>query len=184
MKRNLWTCGWIVSLTALNFSIPAWADDHDVDADLYGPKAGDWEVTLGGSGSNDKDFKTGGFGANFSIGYFLNEHVELAIRQGFNYSDLNDDSAWNGSTRGAIDYHFDLNRWRPFIGANFGGFYGEQVTDSWAAGLEAGFKFYVKPETFLFAMGEYQWLFRDSDGIDDQFDDGRFVYSLGIGFNF
>src|SRR5688572_23623882 len=30
--------------------------------DVYGPENGDWSFTLGGSGSNDKDFDEGSFG--------------------------------------------------------------------------------------------------------------------------
>jgi hypothetical protein len=158
--------------------------ERGYDADFYGPLKGDWELTLGGSASNDKDFENGGFSLDASIGYFLTDAIEVALRQGFNFSDFSGDSSWNGSTRGAIDYHFNLDRFRPFVGANFGGFYGDGVTDTFAAGLEGGAKFYVKPKTFIFAMIEYQWLFNDGDDVDDNFDDGRFLYSLGIGFNF
>ena len=153
------------------------------DVDLYGPAAGDWELTLGGSGSNDNDFDAGGFGVNTSIGYFMTEAWEISVRQSLNYSDFGD-SSWNGATRAALDYHFDLDRVRPFIGVNAGGIYGDGVTDSFAAGLEGGIKFYVREKTFIFAQGEYQWLFKDVDNADNNFDDGAFLYSLGIGFNF
>ena len=159
------------------------AYDHDHDG--FGPRRGDWELTLGGSGSNDKNFDVGSGSIDGSIGYFLTDGLELSVRQGVIFADTGDGTDfWNGTTRGAVDYHFNLDRVRPFVGANFGGFYGDTITDTWAAGLEAGFKFYVKAQTFIFAMGEYQWLFKDSSNADDNFDDGRFLYSLGIGFNF
>jgi hypothetical protein len=41
---------------------------------------------------------------------------------------------------------------------------------------------YVNPSTFIMAMVEYQILFRDSDKINDQISDGRWVYTIGIGF--
>jgi hypothetical protein len=53
-----------------------------------------------------------------------------------------------------------------------------------AAGLEGGAKYYVKPKTFIFAMVEYQWLFNSGNDVANNFDDGRFLYSLGIGFHF
>lgn len=149
----------------------------------WGPEAGDWELTLGGNGSNDSDFEAGGFGVSGSLGYFFTKAMELSVRQSISFSDFGS-SSWNGATRAAFDYHFYLDRIRPFVGANFGGIYGESVNETFAAGLEAGVKWYVKNETFIFGMGEYQWLFDDADSADDAFDDGQFLYSLGIGFNF
>ena len=190
MKKHLATKGAVlVAALAMSGGIFAQEVDRrisdDNDSDWYGPRQGDWEFTLGGSGSSDKDFDTGSASVNASIGYFLTEGLELSLRQGATFADSGDGSDfWNGSTRGALDYHFDLDRFRPFVGGNFGGFYGDSVTETWAAGLEAGLKFYVKPQTFIFAMGEYQWLFKDSENADDNFDDGRFLYSLGLGFNF
>ena len=159
--------------------------DRDQDNGVYGAHQGDWELTLGGSGNNDKDFGMGSGSIDGSLGYYLTDGWELSLRQGVIFADTGEGADyWNGTTRGALDYHFDLGRLRPFVGANFGGFYGDTIVDTWAAGLEAGLKYYVKPQTFIFAMGEYQWLFEDSENADDNFEDGRFLYSLGIGFNF
>ena len=57
---------------------------------------------------------------------------------------------------------------RPFVGVNVGGVYGDRVSDTFAAGLEAGAKFYVQPRTFVYAMVEYGWFFEDSDDVDDK----------------
>jgi len=150
---------------------------------LFGPEAGDWELTLGGGGSNDKEFDSGSFSLNTSLGYFFTPRMELVVRQGIGFSDFGD-SVWNGSTRLAFDYHFDLDRFRPFLGANVGGIYGDAVRDTFAAGLEAGLKYYVLPKTFIFGSMEYQWLFEDAGEADNSFDDGAFLYLIGIGFNF
>jgi hypothetical protein len=45
-------------------------------------------------------------------------------------------------------------------------------------------KFFVNDTTFITAGIEYQVLFEDASDADDNFDDGRFVYLLGIGFKF
>ena len=153
------------------------------DRNLYGPNKGDWELTLGGSGSNDEDFDNGGFSISGSIGYFLDESWEIVLRQSVSFSNFGE-SSWNGSTRVALDYHFDLDRFRPFVGINVGGIYGEDVDETGAAGLEAGLKWYVKQETFIMAMAEYQFFFESADDVDDNFDNGQFLYTLGIGFNF
>lgn len=149
----------------------------------YGPLPGEWELTLAGGGSNDKDFDAGAGQVGGSLGYYFTENMELSLRQSVAYSE-NGSSSWAGSSRVAFDYHFNLERWRPFVGVNFGGFYGDGINDSWAAGLEAGLKYYVLEKTFIFGLAEYQWAFNDADDADDAFDDGQFVYSLGIGFNF
>ena len=174
----------VCSLT-LGLGLSLVAFNTDCFAQEFGPAPGDWEVTLGGGGSNDKDFDNGGFALDGSIGYYINRNLEISVRQGIAYSDTEfGDSTWGGVTRGALDYHFDLARLRPYIGVTFGGVYGDNRQDSWMAGLGTGLKFYVLEKTFLFVAGEYNWLFRDADRADDNFDDGQFNYSVGIGFNF
>ena len=37
--------------------------------------------------------------------------------------------------------------------------------------------------TFLYGLAEYQFLFEDSDDVEDNIDDGRFVYTIGLGFS-
>lgn len=151
--------------------------------EAYGPDAGDWELTLGGIGSNDKRFDVGGFGIGASVGYFLDEHSEVSVRQSLNYSDFGD-SNFNGSTRVAYDYHFDLGRLQPLVGVNAGGFYGDNIDETLAAGLEGGLKYYAREKTFVFALVEYQWLFDDANDVEDTFEDGQFLYTVGIGFHF
>src|ERR1041385_1025742 len=80
---------------------------------LFGPQAKDWELTLGGGGSNDRNFDAGSFALNGSLGYYVTKEFEVSLRQGVSYSDFGD-SVWNGSTRLALDYNFDLNRFRPY----------------------------------------------------------------------
>jgi len=147
------------------------------------PQGGDWEFTLGGTGDSDQDFDRGGFGVNGSVGYFFNPNFELALRQNVNYSARTSDDEWAGSTRAALDYHFLLGRFVPFIGGNFGIDYNED-DNSWGIGPEAGLKFFVHERTFLLAMGEYRWSFDRFRDADNNFDDGHFVFTLGVGFTF
>src|SRR6184192_4031475 len=77
------------------------------------PAAQDWEVTLGGSGSFQSDFKGGtdrntgkhvsggDFGANLGLGYFINDNVDVSVRQALRYGT---GGTWTGATRGAVDY--------------------------------------------------------------------------------
>lgn len=56
--------------------------------------------------------------------------------------------------------------------------------ESFIAGPEAGIKYFVNDTTFINLGVEYEFVFEDADKADDAFDDGRFVYLLGIGFRF
>jgi hypothetical protein len=150
------------------------------------PEAGNWELTLTGQGSNDNDFDSGDFGINVSLGHFLTKELEVAVRQGVSYSDGFDDGEdnLNGSTVIALDYHFDLGQWQPFVGILGGGVYGDGTNDTFLAGAEAGVKYFVNKTTFIFGTARYEFFFDDGDEFDDAADDGRFVYGLGIGFLF
>jgi len=150
----------------------------------FTPSDDEWELTFTGTGSNDKDFDNGSYGISGALGYYLTENTEFVLRQNFSY--IRSDSLGSDnilSTRAALDYHFGDSRMRPFIGANFGGVYGSGVDETFAAAPEVGLKWYARPGVFMMLMGEYQFFFRDTSDADDQFDDGQFVYTVGMGFD-
>ena len=153
------------------------------DSDWFGPQGGEWEVTLAGSGSNDKDFEDGSFNVDVDASYYFSELVSAGVRQNVNLVDTNV-SSWNGSTSIFGQLHFGDTPLRPFIGASVGYLYGDDTNDTFFGGPEAGLRYYVKPEAFLFGRASYQFLFESGDDISDQFDDGRFVYTVGVGFTF
>ena len=174
--------GFIVAALAALFSLPA-----ATQAQVENP----WELTLGGGATNSNDFD--GFSGDIrgSIGYFFTENLELSLRQSVQYNDIGgaagDGSAWNASTRVAFDIHFplgDRGHIVPFVGGNIGFVYGESVVDTWAAAPEVGLKIFLNSTTFVFVQGEYQFFFEDGDDADDAFDDGAFVYSVGLGLRF
>lgn len=148
------------------------------------PAQGDNVFSLSGSGASDKNLNNGNFGVSVDLGRFITPAVEVGLRQSGNYSDTGHGTSWNGSTRGFADYHFNGGPWQPFLGVNLGRVYGNSVDDSFFGGPEAGVKYYVKPKTFVQLQGEYQFFFHNADQIDNQFNDGSFVYSAGIGINF
>jgi hypothetical protein len=151
--------------------------------DEFGARQGDWEFTLGGSGGSNKDFDNSLGGVNFSVGYFLSDTLEVLARQSANYTNGSSGSAeYNGSTFVAIDQHFGAGRFRPFVGVNFGGLYGDNTNDTWAAGIEGGLKVHVLPQTFVFALVNYAWTFNDTDSASDSFDDGALLWTVGVGF--
>jgi outer membrane protein W len=153
-------------------------------AQEYGFDAGNWELTLAGTGMNDRDFESTEFGIQGSIGYFFSDNLEVAVRQNVAYTDgpgSHDGSSWNGTTDLALDWHFDLGRWQPFIGANVGYNYGEDTNDTWEAGPEAGVKYFVTQSTFIQVLAQYEFFFKSGDATSDSFSDGAFFYSLGLG---
>lgn len=145
-------------------------------------QTGDKELTLSGNGSSDNDFDSTSFSMEAGFGYFYSENLEVLVRQGVFIVDRPGANSWNGSTRLGLDYHFDLQQYQPFLGASIGYLYGDDVKETFLAGPEAGIKAFVNSTTFILASVEYQVLFEDADEANDQFDDGRFVYNLGLGF--
>lgn len=171
--RSILRAATIVACSALAGA--AWA----------GPQAGDRTFSLSGTGSSDDSFDATVLGASGELGWFVNDRLEAGVRQNLNILSFDEaDDAWSGSTRAFADYHFGDGALRPYLGANIGGIYGEDVNDTLAAGPEAGMKYYVKESTFIEVQAEYQFLFDDTDEIDERFDDGAFIYTLGVGFNF
>jgi len=143
---------------------------------------GDKEILLNGAGVSDRDFDSTLFSIEGSFGYFLTKNIEASIRQDLSFSTVeHTGSSWMGTTRGALDYNFDLGRFWPFVGGSIGYIYGDDVTNTWEAGLEGGLKFFVNNTTFVLGMVEYQWFLHSSD-TGSEFDDGQFVYVIGIGF--
>jgi hypothetical protein len=170
-------------LAALAFAAPVTAQ---TDPDRYGPDAGNWELTLGATGSNDNEFDAGAFSLATSLGFFLTDGFELGVRHDMTFFDADDtDSTFAATTRGFLDYNIDLGRIYPYLGFNLGGRYGDNgVDETGTAAPEWGIKFYALEKTFVVASMEYQWFFEDVDDADDEADEGQFVYGLGIGFNF
>lgn len=70
------------------------------------------------------------------------------------------------------------------MGFNIGYLYGDTVKEQFIAGPDGGVKYFVNHTTSILCGIEYQVLFTEANEVDDNFDDGRFVYVLGIGFTF
>src|SRR5881394_2631786 len=89
-------------------------------------EAGDFSLTLGGSGSNSNDWDGVTFTVNGELGYLLTKEAEIGVRQGISYEDFTG-SAWNGAT----DVFFKHN---DNVGSAFS-------DGSWNYGLLIGFRF-------------------------------------------
>jgi hypothetical protein len=154
--------------------------EHD-----YGFDPGNWELTISASAQNDRDFHDLAGSLNGSLGYFVTDNLELAVRQSITYSDAgvsnpNSGTFWSFSTDAVADWHFDLGQWQPFIGANIGFLYGD-VHNTWEAGPEGGVKYFLNPSTFIFALAQYEFFFDEGDFGNDAFSNGLWRYTLGLG---
>ena len=151
-----------------------------------GARAGNHEITLSGTGSNNNDFDTGTFGISGSYGSYLTNAFEASLRQTFSWGGANNaDDTWSAGTSIAADYHFFTeNRVRPFIGVAVGYLYGDGVRDTGFGGPEVGLKWFVNDTTFVLVQTQYQFFFRSSHDVSDNFDDGAFQHTIGLGFVF
>ena len=143
-----------------------------------------FELTLAGAGSSDPDLDAAQLSGDAGLGFVLGP-VVVGGRQSVTYigslaEEADDDAVWGGSTRGFLDFQFKLGPVAPFVGATAGYAYGDFVEDQFIAGPEAGLKFYLS-DTFIFLRAEYQIFFEDNDDAVGAFDDGQWVFALGIG---
>ena len=145
-----------------------------------------WEFTLAGSGTSDKDFDATQFSGDAGLGLHLGP-VVIGGRQTITYTDgPTVDSLFSGSTRFFGDLEFKFGPIAPFFGGNVGYIYGDLVNDQFIAGPEAGVKWYMGDDdnTFIFFRAEYQFFFEDEEDVDSAFDDGQWVYVVGLGIRF
>jgi len=158
------------------FSALSWADT---------PTQGARELSISGAGSSDKEFNDNAFAMEVSYGYYLSPATTFGVRQLASVTDSEgNNSNWNGATRFFYDYHLGQENLRPYLGINIGYLYGESVEDTFIAGPELGLKYYVLQSTFVVGQLEYQVLFEDTSDANDRFDDGAYIYSIGMGYNF
>lgn len=147
---------------------------------------GGFEFTLSGVGNSNQDVDAGSAAVEAGAAIFIGPVWSIGARQSVGYSDFNNGTAVNASSRAFTDFQLNLGRFAPFAGANVGYIYGEGVNDTFAAGPEAGVKVYFGEtnDVFLYGRVEYQFYFDKGDAIDDVFEDGQFNYSIGIGMRF
>ena len=116
-----------------------------------------------------------------SISLEVADNLAVGVRQGVSFADIGGNDAWNGSTRVGMDYFLNVGRCKPFAGVNIGYLYGDSVEEQFIAGPDVGMRYFLNDTTFINLVMEYQFLFEDAGDAKDSYDDGRFVYALGMG---
>ncbi len=178
--KHVWICLCLMAAGFLLFAGNASAEDE-----RWGFQRGDRELTLAGTGSSDNNFDSTNLSAQVGLGYFMTDFFEIAFRQDGTYIDRkNGGSYYNAASRGALDFYMPLDPVYPYIGVNGGYIYGDLVNDQWIVGPEAGIKFFAGPTSFIYGALEYEFLLNDSNDVEEDFEDGRFVYSIGVGLTF
>jgi len=143
------------------------------------------EITLGASGNNGPNFNGFDAAGTGSVGYFFADPLELKLTQSAAYSDLGGARGWDASTELGLDFHMPIaDTLLPYVGANIGYVYGNQVRDTWEAAPEAGIKWFVTPSTFIYGSVEYQFFFSQNSTAASALRNGQFIYGVGIGFRF
>jgi hypothetical protein len=171
-KVSIITRLYVVALALLLLPAFAFAQQD------YGFRQGDKEFTIIGQGRSDSDLDNTIFATAFSLGYFFTNNLEGSVRQDIQFIDTPGENDWRGATYLAADYHFGTGRLVPLIGANIGYVYGDRQKDEFFAAPEAGVKWFVNQTTFIYGQAQYQF------PLDGHFDDGSFVYGVGVGFRF
>ncbi len=144
---------------------------------------GDKAFSLSGTGQNDNDFSNFIFSIEGQLGYFFTDRVEGTIQQNIDWIDVpGSDDDWSGATRVGLNYNFDMGRLWPFVGVDLGYLYGDRIRDTWAGGPRGGVRYFVNNTTFILGQVQYEFFFRNTSDVDDAFDDGRWLYTLGLGF--
>jgi hypothetical protein len=164
----------------------------DYETDLRIRREHPWEVTLGGTGTNDENFDVGAGQLTGSVGYYFSEWTELSLRHSVSYSDdlaappgISPEDVWAFQTRLAFDLHFPMPVVTPYVGALVGYVYGDTpVDDTFAIGPEAGIKIYVQHDAFIQVGAEWVFFTDRESTIDDTFEDGQIFYFAGIGLRF
>ena len=144
-----------------------------------GPRQGDWEAFIGGTGTSNGEFNDNTIGVTGSVGYYVLKWLPVRLNQSYIStwgSRVNDQHRF--STTGAADFQAPLGRFQPFLGGFVGYSYGDQ--NSGLGGPEGGIKYYVNESTFIQGLMQYGWLF---DKTFD-WDNGRAAYTIGVGWNF
>ncbi len=142
----------------------------------------DFELRLDGFAKTDVNVDSTNLAFSGSLGYFFTDQFEAGLRQTFTYSDVGP-SNLDGGSAVFVNYHFgdDASEWQPFIGGSIGYNYGDSTADTFFAGPEGGVKYFFDEDWFLFGQVEYQFFFEDGGDADEAFDDGVFLFRLGLG---
>jgi hypothetical protein len=140
------------------------------------------KFTLIRSGTGDKTLDSTGLASPSGYGRFLN--LEKVIRQDASFTNDPDRKDRNDITRVIENYYFGDGAWTPLVGLSMGYLQKNNANDQFFAAPEIGVKYFMNPSTFFYGLLMYQFLFEDTYDVESAYDNGRFVYGVGLGLTF
>ena len=154
--------------------------EHGSDA---APDAGSNELQASGGFFHSQGSDTGSLNADLSYGYYFTPGWQLGIRQGLNYSFIDDRrDFWVATTTPFLNYNFRIT---DIIVPYLGGFIGLVWNDRDATGTigpQTGVKFFVHERTFLNLRYRYEFFFDRFKAIDDNASRGNHVFNIDLGW--
>lgn len=147
-----------------------------------GFQPGERKFTVIRTGLNNGKLDRTGLGSSWSIDRFLN--LEKVVRQDGSFINIPDDRDWNDSPRVIANYYFGSDAWVPLVGLSMGYIRDPEEDDRFVAGSEIGIKYFMNQTTFLYGLLEYQFHINDVVDVRDIYENGRFVYGVGLGLTF
>ena len=118
-------------------------------------------------------------GGTFALGrdYTLLLPAQIGVRQTLGYA--TEGASFVGNTELFQDWSISYKRLVLFAGGSVSYSYGD-TANKWMAGPEAGVKFFVKDDVYMFGRANYDLQVSDRQGTEG---DG-IRYTLGLGFKF
>jgi hypothetical protein len=156
--------------------VPCFAHAQNLAAD-----AGPFEVTFAASGDNNRGFTSGGADIGGSFGFFVLPFLEISARDAYSWENAGNGDNWENTARGAIDFNIPLGNLEPYFGANVGYFATHDLGSSPEAAPEIGLKWLFTKHVFIYGQAEYDFFWRNSGNT---FNNGEFVYGIGLGLRF
>lgn len=135
-----------------------------------------------GTGLTDKVQNNVGTVSIPRINRFLD--LEKIFNPEVSFSDIPEEKVWDDTTRLIVDYYFGSGEITPLVGISMGYVQKENEKKQLLARPKIGLKYYMNPSTYLYGLLEYQLLFDETARLPDVYDDGEFVYGIGLGLTF
>jgi len=140
------------------------------------------KFTLIRSGTGDNTLDSTGLASPSRYGRFVN--LEKVIRQDASFTNGPDRKDRNDITRVIENYYFGDGAWSPLVGLSMGYLQKDNANDQFFAAPEIGVKYFMNPSTFFYGLLMYQFLFEDTYDVESAYENGRFVYGVGLGLTF
>lgn len=134
------------------------------------------------TGKNSEEQNQAGLPSSVNITRFLD--LEEIFNQEVSFVDIPQEKVWDDSTRLVADYYFGSGEIVPLVGISMGYIQKEDEEDQIVARPKIGLKYFMNPNAYLYGLLEYQLRFQHDEDLYDVYNQGQFVYGIGLGLSF